>query len=96
VSGPHEPGYRGAGSAFALGGSLFFLIDIWPILRRPRAEAEREYHESFPGLPQMGHDHYLAAVAAIETRLRRRRRYYAVGVVLIVVGFAVQTAGAFL
>ncbi len=44
----------------------------------------------------MGYDHYKSAVAAIEARLRRRRRYYATGVVLIVVGFAIQIVGAFL
>jgi len=85
-----------AGSALALAGSLLFLIDVWPVLRRPHEEAEREYHASFPKLPQMGYDHYKSAVAAIEARLRRRRRYYATGVVLIVVGFAIQIVGAFL
>jgi hypothetical protein len=75
---------------------LLFLIDIWPVIRDPHGEAEREVGASFPRYPQMGHDYHIATVTRIESKLRRRRRYYGLGVLLLLVGFGLQIFGAIL
>ncbi len=82
------------GNGLALAGSLLLLIDLWPVLRDPRKEAEREVDAAFPRLPEMGHRVHDAAVERVEARLRRRRAFYGSGVALLVAGFVVQVVGA--